>query len=101
MKTASVSCVSSLCYVDCSHLVSFLPSSALLNSDSLALKQKVGQLMVIGFDGTTMDSDLRQMINEYHIGGVVLFARNIQSPGQVAALTNELQQTAIESGNPG
>ncbi len=57
--------------------------------------------MVIGFDGTTMDSDLRQMINEYHIGGVVLFARNIQSPGQVAALTNELQKTAIESGNPG
>ncbi len=57
--------------------------------------------MVIGFDGTTMDSDLRQMITEYHIGGVVLFARNIQSPGQVAALTNELQQAAVESGNPG
>jgi len=73
----------------------------LFKPDALTLEQKIGQLIVIGFDGTTMDSDLRQMINEYHIGGVVLFARNIQSPGQVAALTNELQKTAIESGNPG
>jgi beta-N-acetylhexosaminidase len=76
-------------------------SLTLFSPASLTLDQKLGQLMVIGFDGTTMDSDLRQMINENHIGGVVLFARNIQSPGQVAALTNELQKTAIESGNPG
>ena len=44
---------------------------------------------------------LLAMISRYHIGGVIFFARNIQSPRQVAALTNELQQTAIESGNPG
>lgn len=57
--------------------------------------------MLIGFDGTEADSDLLEMITKYHIGGVILFARNIESPGQVAALTNRLQQTAIESGNPG
>lgn len=57
--------------------------------------------MVIGFDGTTVDAELRRMITEYHIGGVILFARNIESPGQVAALTNELQKIALENGNPG
>jgi beta-N-acetylhexosaminidase len=72
-----------------------------LKSDSLTLEQKIGQLMVIGFDGTDVNPELRQMIAEYHIGGVVLFARNIGSPRQVAALTNELQQIAIENGNPG
>src|SRR5574341_1160085 len=70
--------------------------------DSLTLEQKIGQLMIVGFDGTSVDADLRRMITEYHIGGVILFARNhnIDSPGQVAELTNELQQIAIESGNP-
>src|SRR5689334_18016724 len=63
--------------------------------------QKVGQLMMIGFDGTTVDADLRRLITDYHIGGVILFARNIQSPEQVALLTNELQKTALESGHPG
>ncbi len=69
--------------------------------ESLTLQQKIGQLMVIGFDGITMDVDLRRMITDYHIGGVILFARNVESPKQVAAMTNELQKTALESGNPG
>lgn len=68
---------------------------------SMSLQQKIGQLMMIGFDGTTVEPELRQMITEYHIGGVILFARNIESPQQAAALTNALQQIAIESGHPG
>ncbi len=68
---------------------------------NLTLEQKIGQLMTIGFDGTTLDVDLRHMITEYHIGSVILFARNIESPRQVAALNNDLQKTALESGNPG
>ncbi len=67
----------------------------------MTLEQKIGQVMVIGFDGATVDDELRRMIRKYHIGGVILFARNIQSPQQVAELTNDLQKTAIESGNPG
>ncbi|HET6823469.1 MAG TPA: glycoside hydrolase family 3 N-terminal domain-containing protein, partial [Anaerolineales bacterium] len=63
--------------------------------------QKVGQLMLIGFDGTTVDSELRSMITDYHVGGVILFARNVQSPEQVARLTNELQTIALKSGHPG
>jgi beta-N-acetylhexosaminidase len=73
----------------------------MFKSDTFTLEQKIGQIMIIGFDATTMDSDLRQMITEYHIGGVILFARNIESPRQVAELTNDLQKTTLESGNPG
>lgn len=68
---------------------------------TFTLEQKIGQLMVIGFDGTTVNADLRRMITDYHIGGVILFARNIESPGQVAALTSELQRIALENGSPG
>jgi beta-N-acetylhexosaminidase len=69
--------------------------------DSLTLEQKIGQVMVIGFDGTTIDADLRHMIRDYHVGGIVLFARNIESPKQVATLTNDLQKLALESGHFG
>jgi len=67
----------------------------------MTLEQKIGQLMVIGFDGYSVDAGLRRMIADYHIGGVILFARNVQSPEQVARLTNELQRIALESGSPG
>ena len=63
--------------------------------------QKVGQLMMVGFDGTAVDTELRSMIIDYHIGGVILFARNVRSPEQVARLTNQLQTIAVESGHPG
>src|SRR5215212_9443661 len=69
--------------------------------ENLTLEQQIGQLLIIGFDGTIADIDLHNMITEYHIGGVILFARNIESPRQVAALTNDLQKTALENGNPG
>ena len=76
---------------------SVFPSSV----QSMTLEQKIGQVMLIGFDSTTVDIELRRMLSQYHVGGVILFARNVQSPQQVAALTNELQQIAIESGSRG
>ncbi len=69
--------------------------------NTLTLEQKIGQTMIIGFDGTTADPDLLRMVREYHIGGVILFARNVQSPAQVAGLVNDLQEAARQSGHPG
>jgi beta-N-acetylhexosaminidase len=67
----------------------------------MSLEQRIGQLLMIGFDGTVVDAELRRMITDYHIGGIILFARNVGSPEQVARLTNELQTIALESGHPG
>jgi beta-N-acetylhexosaminidase len=69
--------------------------------ERMTTAQKVGQLMMIGFDSTAVDAELRRMITDYHICGVILFARNVGSPEQVARLTNELQNIALESGHPG
>ena len=81
---------------------SAMPQPVSTNSEQpMPLEQKIGQVMIIGFDGFTVNDELRRMISEYHIGGVILFARNIQAPQQVAALSNELQKIAIKSGSPG
>ena len=61
---------------------------------SLTLEQKIGQLLFVGIPGTTVDSETRHMFETVQPGGVVLFARNIQSPQQVAELTAQLRSLA-------
>ena len=63
----------------------------------MSIEEKVGQLIVVGFDGTTVNSTIRANISQRFVGGVALFARNIQSPQQAARLTNDLQQLAQET----
>jgi len=61
------------------------------------LEKKIGQLMMIGFSGQDVTPGLREMIEEYHIGGVIYFARNLKHPAQVADLSRRLQELAMES----
>ncbi|MED3744260.1 beta-N-acetylhexosaminidase [Peribacillus psychrosaccharolyticus] len=65
----------------------------------MTLEEKVGQLMVIGFDGSKVSSNAKDMIKNKHIGGIIYFDRNMESPKQVAELSNSLQQTAADSKN--
>ena len=55
-------------------------------------RDQIGQLFMVGFDGSTVSSDLAAFIREYKPGGVILFARNLESAEQIVALTNELQR---------
>jgi beta-N-acetylhexosaminidase len=49
---------------------------------SLDLRHHVGQLLIMGFDGTAMSSKLRTTLQSLQPGGVILFARNITGAGQ-------------------
>ena len=65
--------------------------------EDMTLKEKIGQLMVVGFNSSEVDQHIQTMINEYKVGGVILFDRNMKTPEQVAALNNELQNLALEN----
>lgn len=52
--------------------------------------EKVGQHLIIGLRGPTLLPEEREFIIKYNIGGVILFARNVESPEQIHALTTEL-----------
>jgi beta-N-acetylhexosaminidase len=78
-----------------------IPSHIESTLANLSLEQQVGQVMMLGFDGTTLTPDLRQLIGDLHIGGIVLFERNIESPTQVAQLTQDLQTLARANSDPG
>ena len=60
----------------------------------MTIEEKVGQLIMVGFEGTQANATIETHIRERFVGGVVLFSRNIETPQQTAELTNQLQQLA-------
>jgi beta-N-acetylhexosaminidase len=54
-----------------------------------ALRRQIGQLLVAGFDGAAVPAELRALAREFGLGGVILFARNVVEPDQVAELAFE------------
>ncbi len=53
------------------------------------LRSQVGQLLVFGFDGTEISGKLRSTLATLQPGGIILFARNIESPRQTWTLLRE------------
>jgi beta-N-acetylhexosaminidase len=60
----------------------------------LSLDEELGQLVVVAFTGTTLSPNLQTMIVNQHVGGVILFASNIQTFAQVQALDAAMQAHA-------
>jgi beta-N-acetylhexosaminidase len=60
---------------------------------SLDLRRQVGQLLIMGFDGTAMSARLRSMLGTLHPGGFILFKRNLAEAAQTHALLREVQKT--------
>ena len=48
------------------------------------IRRHVGQLAIAGFAADSIPSDLRLLAREFDLGGVILFARNVATPEQVA-----------------
>lgn len=61
---------------------------------SMSLSEKIGQMVMIGVHGTDITDDSAYMLNQYHIGGIILFDRNMRSIEQVKTFTNNLQKNA-------
>ena len=59
---------------------------------------KVGQLMMIGIHGKTLNDDAKFMLNEYRVGGIILFDRNMESKNQVKSLITDINKTSKSAG---
>ena len=56
------------------------------SKSSAELRETVGQLLIIGFDGTEMSPKLETLLREIQPAGVILFSRNIVSVQQTHTL---------------
>lgn len=63
---------------------------------SMSKTEKIGQMVMIGIQGTKVDDNSLYMLHQFHMGGVILFDRNMESPEQVKQLTSDLQSQSNE-----
>ncbi|KLJ06090.1 murein transglycosylase [Blastomyces silverae] len=62
--------------------------------------RQMGQLFLMGFDGTSVNSEIRTLIEDYHLGSIILTAKNLKSAEETTKLVYELQSIARDAGHP-
>ncbi|WP_027965064.1 glycoside hydrolase family 3 protein [Halalkalibacillus halophilus] len=72
--------------------------------DEFTIEEKLGQMLMPDFrnwDGenvTEMLPEIEELVEEYHLGGVILFAENVQDTAQTAELVSDYQAAAEKLG---
>lgn len=70
-----------------------------MDLSTMTLEQKIGQMFICGFHSLVPDDQIKKLIQEHHLGGVIYFRRNIGDPEQVANLSASLQKLSADQGN--
>lgn len=71
-----------------------------LKAKDSTLSRSAGQFFIFGFAGYSVPADFKKLIEDYDLGGVIYFKKNVQSPAQLAELSNELQFGCRRKGAP-
>lgn len=70
--------------------------------NKLSIEDKIGQMFMVGFEGTTIPSNLRQTVRNNHFGNFIYFGANVADDTLVSALSQGLQDILLdEIGLPG
>ncbi|MCY3781131.1 MAG: beta-N-acetylhexosaminidase, partial [Chloroflexi bacterium] len=59
-----------------------------------SLEEKVGQMMMVGFEGASPPRYLLDWLASGRVGGIYLFARNVVSPPQAKRLIDDCRAAA-------
>jgi beta-N-acetylhexosaminidase len=63
-------------------------------------EQSAGQRLMVGFDGTELNPDLKFLIKTLKVGGIILFSRNLVNPDQITGLCSSIQEYARSCSQP-
>lgn len=69
--------------------------NAILNK--MTLSQKIGQMFIVGFNGTKVPSNLSNAIEDYNFGNVIYMAYNVTNPATLTSLSNTIQNKMVSS----
>jgi beta-N-acetylhexosaminidase len=72
-------------------LVKEEPSPAQILSQ-MSLDEKIGQLIISGVNGTSIDSNDKRLITVLHVGGVIFYSKNIKSVPQTKQMVKDLKE---------
>lgn len=60
----------------------------------------MGQLFMMGWEGTSITPQIRSLIEKHHLGSILLTTKNLKSAQHTAKLVQELQTIAHKAGHP-
>ena len=63
-------------------------------------KQSAGQRLMVGFEGTELNAELKFLIDTLKVGGIILFSINLVDPGQIKDLCFSMQSYARSCRQP-
>ncbi|WP_460411711.1 beta-N-acetylhexosaminidase [Paraclostridium bifermentans] len=67
-------------------------SNILIKINEMTLDEKIGQMVLSGFNGTDFNGELDTLINDLKVGGVILFSRNIEDSKQLKKLNLDIEE---------
>ena len=68
--------------------------------EKMSMEEKIGQLVIVGVDGYQNDEHSRALIEKYHVGGFILFKKNLHDSKQMLALLNSLKESNTVNKTP-
>lgn len=71
-----------------------------MKAHQLSDRQLAGQRLMAGFDGIDLNSDLKALIEDFKVGGLILFSRNLVDPEQIRTLCRAAQKYAAACNQP-
>ena len=66
----------------------------------LTIKEKVGQMVIVGMDTNYVTDRIKNMIQNYKIGGVILYRKNFSTYQDMLKLIKELKELNKENKIP-
>ena len=66
---------------------------------NLTLREKIGQMLIIKIQGKEITNETKRMIEEYKVGGIILYRKNYDTYEEMINLINEIKKVNNESGN--
>ena len=67
--------------------------------NKMTMEEKLGQLVMVGLDGYSIDDNAKTLISTYKVSGFIFFSRNIESQQQSLELANSLKAFNEENSN--
>ena len=68
--------------------------------NKMSLDEKIGQMVMSGIDGYTINDSTVRLIKDYHVGGIIILGENIKSSNQLLSLVNSLKTTNLSNKTP-
>ncbi|MDU1540672.1 MAG: beta-N-acetylhexosaminidase [Paeniclostridium sordellii] len=56
----------------------------------MSLEEKIGQMIIAGFNGKKLNEEINTLVNDLDVGGIILFSRNIENSNQLKKLTEDI-----------